>query len=189
MKNIFLTSLTVLGFFSAVFVSSCKNNPCDIVSCAHSGTCDNGLCKCPAGYEGLHCETVMRDKFTGQDGVTGGIWNVNEDGSLSSQVQYATSIKPGAVVNEVLLNNVQNTEPFKSNPVKAIVFNDTITIPLQTFTDGSKIVGWGFIKDTNPLTQHYYQHAVVTFYYDITNSLGQINKYGLTGGIPSIWSK
>jgi hypothetical protein len=189
MKNILITSITVLAFFTIAIVTGCKDKPCDVITCAHSGTCVDGLCACPVGYEGLHCETIMRDKFVGEDGIVGGIWNVNEDGSLSPKTQYSTIIKPGTFINQVLLYNVQNVEPFKSTPVTATILHDTITIPLQTASDGSKIVGWGFIKSTNVLDQHYYQHATVTFYYDITNKLGQVNKYGLTDGIPSIWSK
>lgn len=41
------------------------------VTCAYSGACENGLCKCQIGYEGDHCETIVRDKFKGVYSVTG----------------------------------------------------------------------------------------------------------------------
>ncbi len=182
MKKIIITILSVIGCFTLSFLQSCKSDPCDITACAFSGVCDKGLCKCQIGYEGTHCETVMRDKFLG-------IWTVNEDGSLSPQAQYVTSIEAGNNINEVKIYNVQNSLPFKTETVLGIVKNDTITLPLQTKSDGSTIQGWGFIKGTNPLNQHYYQHALVTFYYEIVNKQGLKNIYGTTEGAPSIWSK
>jgi hypothetical protein len=183
MKNIILTSIAVITFFTISMVTGCKNDPCKNITCAFSGVCADGLCKCQVGYEGLHCETVMRDKFLG-------IWSVKEDGTLSSQAQYSAEIKEGDFVNTVKILNVQNTIPFKTTPVIGTIKNDTITIAPQSFANGVKIEGWGFVKGTNPLDQHYYQHATVNFYYAITNSLGQINKYGYPDdGVPSIWSK
>jgi hypothetical protein len=183
MKNIILTAITVITLFTISVMTGCKNDPCKITTCAFGGVCADGLCKCQVGYEGLHCETIMRDKFIG-------IWNVNEDGTLSSQSQYAAEIKAGDFINQVKILNVQNAMPFKVSPVIGSVKNDTITIANQTFADGSKIEGWGYIKGTNSLTQHYYQHATLQFYYVITNPIGQKNKYGYPDeGVPSIWSK
>jgi hypothetical protein len=179
MKKLFL----LIGLISGIgMLNSCKNEPCDVVRCANNGVCNDGVCACPVGYEGQHCETAMRDKFIG-------IWNVNEDGSLSSQAQYSTSIEKGNKINEVKIYNVQNANPFKANAVTGVVKNDTLTIPFQVMPDNSKISGWGFIKGTNSLNQHYYQHATVTLYYEVTNPIGQVNKYGTTEGVPSIWSK
>jgi hypothetical protein len=182
MKRIMLGVLVVFAAFSTVFFTSCESDPCDQITCAYSGTCQDGKCKCQVGYEGIHCETIMRDKFLG-------IWNVNEDGSLSGKSQYVASIEKGDVINQVKLFNVQNIPMFKISPVIATVKNDTITIPMQTMPDNTKIQGWGHIAKTNALDQHYYQHAVLTFYYEITNPLGQINKYGFPDGDASIWSK
>jgi hypothetical protein len=182
MKKIIITALSVFACFGTMLISSCKYEPCEKVVCAYSGVCEEGLCKCQIGYEGIHCETVMRDKFIGS-------WQVNEDGTLSGAAQYTTSIEAGNNINEVKIFNIQNVTTWKSTPLKGYVKGDTITLDETPAADGSKVTGWGFIKGTNPLDQHYYQHAVVTFYYAITNSLGQVNKYGIGEGIPSNWSK
>jgi hypothetical protein len=183
MKNIILTSIAVITLFTISVMTGCKNDPCKETSCAYSGVCNDGTCQCQVGYEGLHCETVMRDKFIG-------LWDINEDGTLSSQAEYSTEIVVGDFINTVKIKNFHNTEFFRLNTVTAIVKNDTITIPNQTFSDGSKVEGWGYVKGTNTLTQHYYQHATVNFYYSYTSPIGQINKYGYPNeGVPSIWSK
>lgn len=186
MKKIILSSLAFLAIACVSFLQSCKEKPCDVTLCANSGVCLEGACKCQVGYEGTLCETAMRDKF-------GGLWNVNEDGSLSSADQYLSSIETSASnlqVNEVYLYNIQNK--FKA-PVRGVIFKDSITIPRQ-WIGTDTIEGFGAIKGTNNLSQHYYQHATLTFYYVITNKLNEVNKYGYplntpNNGIPSVWSK
>jgi hypothetical protein len=182
MKKILLTSLIFVGvaFMSTMF--SCKVEPCKDVVCANSGTCNNGICACQVGYEGMHCETTMRDKFLGT-------FQVQEDGTLSPAALYTAYIEPGAVVNEVKIRNMQNGF---TDPVVAIVKADTITIARQTVKHGTfdyTIEGQGFIKGTNPLDQHYYQHATVTLNYVVTDNLNQVNYYGSNGSLPSGWSK
>jgi hypothetical protein len=77
-----------------------------------------------------------------------------------------------------------------SETVLAVAYKDTLTIPLQVMADGSKVEGWATITDTNPLNQHYYQHAVMTMYYKVTSSDGlQVNQYGYGGSGPSLWAK
>jgi hypothetical protein len=181
MKRILFTAIATLLVFTTVLFNACKPEKCDQVSCAFGGICKEGNCICQVGYEGEHCEIIMRDKFKGQ-------WNVNEDGSLSSPAQFTTSIESGVKINEVVIKNFQNV--YKSENVVAIAYKDTLTIPAQTMSDGSVVQGMATIVDTNPLNQHYYQHAVMTMWYSVTSSTGQVNHYGTGGGSgPSLWAK
>ena len=179
MKNIILTTLSTLLLFFAISFNACKPDKCKNVSCAYSGTCKEGVCMCQVGYEGEHCETVTRDKFKG-------IWNINEDGTLSSPAQYSISIESADKINKVLIKNFQNNFTMD---VEAYAVRDTLPIQYQSLSNGNSVEGWATIVDTNPLNQHYYQHAIMNFYYKVTNSLGQINEYGSNGAGPSIWSK
>jgi hypothetical protein len=44
--------------FTAVAYTSCrKTDECAGMVCKNGGICNNGICKCPAGYEGNTCET------------------------------------------------------------------------------------------------------------------------------------
>jgi hypothetical protein len=45
--------------------SSCTPNPCKDVKCVNNGTCREGRCACPNGYEGVFCEYKASDKFIG----------------------------------------------------------------------------------------------------------------------------
>jgi hypothetical protein len=62
-RYIVLAAIATLGVFSAVLYSSCNKNKCQGVVCQHLGSCDGGTCFCLTGYEGAHCEKLMRDKF------------------------------------------------------------------------------------------------------------------------------
>ncbi len=180
MNRIIVTAICTLLIFSGTLFHACKKDKCDQVSCAFGGVCKDGSCLCQTGYEGEHCETVTRDKFKG-------IWNVNEDGTLSPAAQYTTSIENGPAINQVIIKDFQNF--YHAETVLGIAYKDTLTIPLQYFSDGSSVEGWATIVDTNPLNQHYYQHAVMTMYYKVTNAMGSVNEYGTGGAGPSIYSK
>src|SRR5579872_3463402 len=62
-RYVVLAAIATLGIFSAVLYSSCNKNKCQGVVCQHLGSCDGGTCFCITGYEGAHCEQLMRDKF------------------------------------------------------------------------------------------------------------------------------
>jgi hypothetical protein len=183
MKKIIILSLSLFAFIASTVLVGCKNDPCKDITCAFSGTCAEGGCICQVGYEGVHCETAMRDKFVG-------IYNVNENGSISPNDQFPAVVSKDAAslhVNEVHLINFQNNF---LQPILATVKHDTITIPNQ-IVDGRTVEGWGHITGTNPLDQHYYQHATILFYYFIKdNTTGLVNKYGYPDlGEPSNWAK
>lgn len=50
MKNILIIALAIL-------MAGCAKDPCKGLDCLNGGTCDNGTCLCPEGYEGVNCET------------------------------------------------------------------------------------------------------------------------------------
>jgi len=180
MKSIVFTSLATLTLFALTLINACKPDKCEQVSCAFGAVCKEGNCICQVGYEGEHCETITRDKFKGQ-------WNVNEDGTLSSPAQFTASIENGPQINQVAIKNFQNY--YKAESIIGVAYKDTLTIQPQTMADGSKVEGWATIVDTNPLNQHYYQHAVMTMYFKVTSSSGQVNEYGTGGSGPSLWAK
>lgn len=179
MKNVILATLTTLTVFFAVGFNACKPDKCKHVNCAYNGTCKDGTCLCQTGYEGEHCETITRNKFKG-------IYNVNEDGTLSTAAQYTISIEDGDQINKVVIKNFQNNF---TEDVVAYVYKDTLTIPNQTLGNGKTVEGWAYITDTNPLNQHYYQHAIMSVHYKVINTLSQVDEFGQNGAGPSIWSK
>ncbi|HQW46666.1 MAG: calcium-binding EGF-like domain-containing protein [Bacteroidetes bacterium] len=69
MKNIsFFTGLVILFVFGATtYFSSCVHDACVArnVTCENNGTCRDGDCICPSGYEGDSCQFRVNEKFDG----------------------------------------------------------------------------------------------------------------------------
>ena len=63
LKSILFASLLSIGTFAAVLVSSCNPDKCADIICVNGGSCADGNCSCPSGYEGTLCETETRAKF------------------------------------------------------------------------------------------------------------------------------
>jgi hypothetical protein len=66
MKKILFAFLT-----AGMFVFSSCADECKDVTCENGGTCNEGVCECPAGYVGDLCETKENEKFVGS-------WKYNE---------------------------------------------------------------------------------------------------------------
>lgn len=66
LKLILLSSILTIGVFSTATFTSCKKTKtCDGVSCLNGGTCADGTCSCPPGYEGTLCQTKKVEDFSG----------------------------------------------------------------------------------------------------------------------------
>ncbi len=60
--------LTALLFFASVtvfIISSCEKNPCNNVTCFNGGSCNQGVCRCPVGWEGPQCSYLSVNRFIG----------------------------------------------------------------------------------------------------------------------------
>jgi hypothetical protein len=67
MKKYLLNIITAFALIlTAATMFSCTD-PCDKTICQNGGVCSGkeGTCFCPAGYEGVNCESESRTKFYG----------------------------------------------------------------------------------------------------------------------------
>ena len=64
-RNIAFSALLTFGAFSAITYTACNKDECKDVVCQNGGTCSEGNCTCPTGFEGTNCETLSRDKMLG----------------------------------------------------------------------------------------------------------------------------
>jgi hypothetical protein len=64
-KHSLITVFAFLAIASTVFINACISDSCQRLICRNKGTCVDGFCKCPSGYEGARCETSVVVKFTG----------------------------------------------------------------------------------------------------------------------------
>jgi hypothetical protein len=60
-----LSAFSFLGIATTVLYTSCTEDPCTELKCRNGGSCANGYCSCPNGFEGPQCENATIQKYTG----------------------------------------------------------------------------------------------------------------------------
>ncbi len=101
MFRTFSSIATFLFFIVACtcILPSCKKN-CENISCKNGGTCADGTCSCPQGWEGELCENIApsnyNKNFNAADSYT--------TGSSTSVITYTSSVSSGSN-NTVLFTN------------------------------------------------------------------------------------
>lgn len=180
MKSFLKSALIATFTLPAMFLASCEEDKCKSIVCANNGVCNSdGSCTCPAGYEGNKCEVVTRDKFKG-------LWNVVEDGSISSPEIYALTVQNGVDIDQVIIRNFNN---YANSLVVGKVQGDTLHIPLQEMDQEGEIKtveGKGYFI----FEERYDLHGKLIIKYRVIDSDGLVNDYGYRGaGSPSEWVK
>ncbi|RYD55197.1 MAG: hypothetical protein EOP56_16760 [Sphingobacteriales bacterium] len=64
-KTSLITACAFLGIGSTVLYTSCEKDACLDLKCKNGGSCTDGICRCPSGYEGSECQTAVATKFIG----------------------------------------------------------------------------------------------------------------------------
>src|ERR1044072_8728888 len=64
-KNTLITAFAFIGISSTVLYTACVKDACADLKCQNNGTCTDGFCHCPTGYEGTECELLSTDRFQG----------------------------------------------------------------------------------------------------------------------------
>jgi len=179
LKVMLLSALGAIACFTAVTYTSCNNDKCKAIVCAFGGTCNDGVCTCPTGYEGPQCEKVMRDKFLG-------VYQVQEKGTVSETAQYTVSVEPGTEVTDLRIKNFRN---IFLEEVSAYVRVDTVIIPEQTVDERWKVSGIGVIQSD----KYYGANGRLVLRYSVRDldlpETSPADDYGMNAGSPSIWNK
>jgi len=118
------SALLLLVFGAILLASSCgDNDACDTVVCLYDGFCEEGICACEPGFEGDSCETLTREKLTGNYTIT----STCDDGSAPTTT-WAVAASASALT-DILINNFH--EP-AFNLTATIVADDVFEIK-ETF--------------------------------------------------------
>ncbi len=156
-KIIFTSACGAFAIFFMVIYISCTRDKCASVTCSNGGSCNNGICKCPSGYEGTTCQTLSRVKFIRNWGVE------NLTASLTEPAQFAVSIDIGtAGINYV---SIKNLHDYFTTPVTAYVSGDSLIIPVQVVM-GKTVTGSGLIYSSNA----YGINNTISMSYQITDN-------------------
>ena len=97
LKSILVASILTVATFSATVFTSCNPDACKDVVCNNGGTCTDGNCACPVGYEGTLCETASRTKFTKS-------WAAADVQGTNNYV-YTCVIANGTAITNVIIDN------------------------------------------------------------------------------------
>ncbi len=70
-RHSLIATISFLAVSFSVVYTSCSDDACLKLKCRNGGTCADGICKCPTGYEGGQCERKASDRYLGYyDGTT-----------------------------------------------------------------------------------------------------------------------
>jgi len=130
-----------------LIVASCgDDDPCMDLNCG-SGTCEDGTCVCPEGYEGASCGTLEIAKYFGQFAVTN--FECVDSSTLGTET--------------VTIEAQSNGEPFEVVvTIKGFAFEEDLVGTLKnesldvsfTSVEGT-ITITGIFKDDNSFTGEY----------------------------------
>lgn len=143
MKKLQFSKFLIGGAFLALVLvggNACKKDedPCKDVTCQNGGTCDEGECICPTGYEGTNCETEERAKFFGTWRTT------NETCTSGGPSTFDITITTNS--GDISKINIANLYGAGFTAVATLTGNN-VSIASQSFGTGS-IVGSGSLSGT-----------------------------------------
>ncbi len=134
-KLTLLTGLLFAALMSTIFYSSCVQDACNNVTCLHGGSCGNGVCRCPTGYEGPTCATLSVNRFIGG---YAGYTSCNNP----QQVIDSAFITAGDVINTV---NVRMNS-ISPKILKGYINNNASTYAIEVTNSDSSLLGSTFYQ-------------------------------------------
>lgn len=165
-KQIALSFALTLGAFGAVTYTACNKDECKDVTCQNGGTCSDGKCNCPSGFEGSNCETQSRNRFLNNGAVATFVVGAGQDECYNPG--YNMTITPGSNPDEITITNFAgygNSAVVSGIKVDGTTFSKTGTVTVGSVTlsniegtikaDGSEIeFDYRAVDDDNTLDCH-----------------------------------
>lgn len=114
-KPVVLTTFSFFAFVTTILYTACEKNPCNNVNCLNGGSCNNGFCRCPTGWENTQCQTksIARylGKYAGYSGCDNGaqvydtVTIVEDNRALNTVSVYMRSLGTSKVLQGYASNN------------------------------------------------------------------------------------
>lgn len=64
-KYTLIATMAFFGIATTTVFTSCEQDSCLDLKCKNGGSCAEGFCRCPTGFEGAECEIKTADRFVG----------------------------------------------------------------------------------------------------------------------------
>jgi len=159
-KITILTSLLFAAAVTAIVYSSCTKDACDNVNCLNGGSCGNGICNCPTGYEGAECQILSVSRFVGI--YAGDISCNNQQQVIDSAFITADNANPDYVyvtLNSILPKVLHGYVSDNTNTYSIIVTNnDSFSYdPNTLFYERLFTIT---LQNSNTLTIHSYEDSI-----------------------------
>ena len=153
-RLILLTSFIIAACFYTITYTACKKDACKHVVCLNSGTCYEGNCQCPVGYEGLRCDTLSRDKF---------VFRYNGGDSCGTGLVYtqyyvtleAVAANPYELTMKNFLNNPQDSA------ICTIQSTDSFTF--IGANNSTTYTGWGKLSNDSLWMTYSVEHDTISY--------------------------
>lgn len=65
-RHSLFAAFSFLAIASSVLYTACEKDACTQLSCRNGGSCADGFCRCPSGFDGAECEIKLSSKFLGK---------------------------------------------------------------------------------------------------------------------------
>ena len=139
-----LTTILFFAFCVTVLYTACEQDPCNNVVCYNGGSCGNGICHCPTGYENTQCQdksvTRYLGTYAGYIGCNDGAEVIDSafiyaDTSSASMINYVW-VKLNSIAPTILHGYVYYNQSIYSIVVPEVNANNDLkiyTITLQNF--------------------------------------------------------
>ncbi len=156
-KTTLLTGILFTAVISAIFYTSCTQDACNNVNCLNGGSCGNGVCRCPSGYEGPQCQTLSTARFLG--GYAGYTSCNNTQQVIDSAFITAgdaintVNVKMNSISPKILQGYVNNNESTYS----IVVTNNDSFLVSSTFYERIFTIT---LQSDNSLSIHEYEENI-----------------------------
>ena len=153
-KPILLTSVFLLGIASTVMFTACEQDKCNGVT---GGSCNEGVCKCPTGFEGPTCASLTVTRYIGyyagystcNNGaeIIDTVFISADNPRQNTTVKVWESIHPTDTLHGYVTSNETTYQMFLNN-ITYTNYNKSFHITLQS--DNSLVLNSYEANYTNP---------------------------------------
>ncbi|XZF12556.1 calcium-binding EGF-like domain-containing protein [Chitinophagaceae bacterium MMS25-I14] len=149
-KQILFVATLSVSVFCMVAYTACIKTNCGTTVCQNGGVCVSGICACPSGYEGAHCDKPWMTKFAGT-------WNNAEqiqDSSGLHNLSYHIAVRADTLATQLVIDSLEQT----NNNIHCVLLSvNSFTIPGQSNADSTFYVtgGSGSLDSTGKVTMNY----------------------------------
>lgn len=164
-KITLVTSLIFMAVVSVIVYSSCVKNACDNVTCLNGGSCGNGVCRCPTGYEDPQCQTLSINRYLG---AYAGYTSCNGAQQVIDSAFITAAPDMGINYVAVKFNSVYNDPTVPNKILYGYVDNNESTYAIVVTNNDSSLHGSNFferiftitLQNNKTLTIHSYEENI-----------------------------